>query len=94
MQENKVKPWWEPGVEIFSKVSGWIAAPIILSLILGKYLDGKFDTNPWIFISLTSFAFIISCYGIVKVVKEYMKKIEGQDKMQNKDKNSNGGTNS
>ncbi len=70
------KPWWEPAVEIFSQVSGWIAGPIVFALILGKYLDGRFHTKPWIFLGLTTLAFIISSFGIVKVVSRYMKKIE------------------
>jgi F0F1-type ATP synthase assembly protein I len=72
--------WWKPGVEIFSQVSGWIAGPIILALVLGKYLDGRFETKPWIFLGLTGFAFFISSFGIVKVVSRYMKKIQDEEK--------------
>ncbi len=81
------KPWWEPAVEIFSQVSGWIAGPVVVALILGKYLDGRFDTKPWIFLGLTGFAFLVSTYGIVKVVSRYMKKIVEEDK-QEKDGNT------
>jgi F0F1-type ATP synthase assembly protein I len=72
--------WWKPGVEIFSQVSGWIAGPIILALVIGKSLDSHFGTKPWIFIGLTGFAFIISSFGIVKVVSRYMKKIQEEEK--------------
>ena len=78
------KPWWEPAVEIFIQVSGWIAAPVVISLVLGKYLDSRFETSPWIFLSLTGLAFIISIYGIVNVVGRYMKKIEEEGKNGNK----------
>lgn len=84
---NNKKPWWEPAVEIFSEVSGWIAGPVVVALILGKYLDGRFDTKPWIFLGLTGFAFLVSTYGIVKVVSRYMKKIVEEDK-QEKDGNT------
>ncbi len=77
------KPWWEPAVEIFTQVSGWIAAPVVISLVLGKYLDSKWGTEPLIFLSLTGAAFLISCYGITKVVRKYMKEME---KEANKDK--------
>lgn len=87
MEENMDKPprqeggvkWWEPAVEIFTQVSGWIAAPVVISLVLGKYLDSKFGTKPWIFLVLTGIAFLISIYGIVKVVGRYMKKIEEEN---------------
>ena len=73
--------WWAPALEIFSAVSIWIAGPIIIALLLGKYLDDRFYTKPWIFLGLTAFSFIISCYGIFRVVKRYMEKIskEGQN---------------
>jgi F0F1-type ATP synthase assembly protein I len=80
VEDKQNKEWWKPGVEIFSQVSGWIAAPIILALVLGKYLDGRFDTKPWIFIGLTGVAFLISSFGIIKVVTRYMKKIEEENK--------------
>ena len=67
-------------MEIFSQVSGWIAAPIILALIAGKALDSHFGTKPWIFIGLTGVAFLISSFGIIKVVTRYMKKIEEESK--------------
>lgn len=69
------KPWWEPALEIFSEVTSWIVGPIIFSLIVGKYLDGKFDTKPWIFLGLTAVAFVVSTYGIIKTGSRYMKQI-------------------
>lgn len=89
IESNNKKPWWEPAVEIFSQVSGWIAGPVIFALILGKYLDGRFDTKPWIFLGLTGMAFLVSTYGIVKVVSKYMKKVTEEDK-----KETNGNTES
>ncbi|MBI5139061.1 AtpZ/AtpI family protein [Candidatus Nomurabacteria bacterium] len=77
---NKRELWWKPAVEIFTRVSGWIAAPVILALIVGKYLDGYFGTKPWIFISLTGFAFLISSFGIVREVSKYMKNIDRNNK--------------
>ena len=78
---NKNKgTWWGPAVEIFSQVSGWIAGPIILALILGKYLDGRYGTKPWIFLGLTAVAFLVSSFGIVRVVSDYMKRIEEENK--------------
>jgi len=84
IQNNSKGPWWKPGVEIFTQVSGWIAGPIILALILGKYLDARFATKPWIFLSLTGLAFLVSSFGIVKVVSRYMKKIESENPPSNK----------
>lgn len=81
MDENKENSklkegWWKPAVEIFIQVSTWIAIPIIISLIVGKKLDNHFDTKPWIFLGLAGFSFIISCYGIYRVINKYMQKIK------------------
>ena len=73
---ENIKPWWMPGLRMFAKISGYIIGPIILSLILGKYLDKRFDTSPWIFITLTLIAFIISCSAIWKSLQDYIRKIE------------------
>ena len=80
-------PWWKPGMQIFSGVSTWIVAPIIGALVLGKILDSRFGTKPWIFLGLTGVAFLFSSFGIVGVVRKYMKKIENEDK-EKKNKNN------
>lgn len=77
-------PLWKPAVEIFSQVSGWIVGPVVVALVFGKYLDGRFDTKPWIFLGLTGFAFLISTYGIVKIVSKYIKKTTEEDNKQDK----------
>ncbi len=75
MVENQ-KPSWAVGVQLFSEISGWIVGPIILALIAGKALDAHFGTRPWIFAGLAAFGFLVTVYGIVKVVKNYMNKIK------------------
>ena len=71
-------PWWKPGVQILSEVSTWIVVPIILALIVGKALDNHYGTKPIIFLSFAGFGFLITCFGMFRVVKNYMKKIKGQ----------------
>ena len=75
-KENSVGAWWAPAVEILVRVSSYIVVPIIIALILGKNLDKYFDTRPYIFISLISFSFLFSCYGIYKVMKDYSEKLK------------------
>src|SRR5438105_1930773 len=77
---NTKGPWWKPAVQIFSDVSTWIAVPIVLALIFGKMLDAHFGTKPVIFLCLVGFSFLVSCVGIYKVVKNYMKKLQNTEK--------------
>jgi F0F1-type ATP synthase assembly protein I len=84
MEEDKPNlntgPWWKPGMQIFSEISTWIVVPIVLALIFGKMLDARFGTKPVIFLSLAGLAFLFSCFKIVRVVKDYMKKVKETEK--------------
>lgn len=75
MSENNSNIW---GVALafFAKISAWVAVPIIGALFLGRYLDSRFQTKPWIFLGLTGIAFIISLIGILKESREYLRDIE------------------
>jgi len=73
---NNSDPWWKPAVKIFSQVSVWIVVPIVLALIIGKNLDARFDTKPWIFLGLAVFGFFISSFGIFRIVIKYLQEIK------------------
>jgi len=83
--DNKEKskntvPWWRDGVIIFTKVSAYIATPIILASYLGKYLDQKYDTKNLFFLCLIAFAFISTIYLIWRELKIYKQKIETEER--------------
>jgi len=89
MKENEQKiPWWEPGMVLFARLSGWIAGPIILAVFIGKWLDKKYETTPWLFLTTVGVAFIISSIGIVREAKDMMNKIieDEKKKKENADK--------
>ncbi len=67
---------WKPALFLFVKISGWIAFPVILSLLLGKFLDKKFGTDPIIFLSLTGESFVVSVFGIIKETRKVIEQIE------------------
>ncbi|MEX2029273.1 MAG: AtpZ/AtpI family protein [Candidatus Paceibacterota bacterium] len=71
---------WRPAIEIFIQVSTWIVAPIVLALVFGKMLDMRFETRPWIFLTFSGLAFLISSFGIVRAVSKYIKDIEKKNK--------------
>lgn len=72
---------------LFTEVSSWIAFPIIFALIAGKHLDKYFDTKPVIFLSLIIFSFFVSCFGICKILKKYMKNMAIDEDLKNKESN-------
>ncbi len=81
MEKNKKndKVLWVPALEVFSEISTWIAAPVILAAIGGKALDRRYGTAPWMLIGLAAVAFLISSYGIVKAVKKYAAKLKREE---------------
>lgn len=83
-KENKA-PWWQPGLILFMKLSGWIAGPIIIAVFVGKWLDRKYNSEPWLFLVSVGVAFFLSMFGIIRDSMREIKKIENEAKA-NKEK--------
>ena len=76
MNNGEAGPWWKPGMEILSEVSTWIVVPIVCALIFGKMLDAHFGTKPVIFLIFAGLGFLVTCFGIYRVMKNYLKKLK------------------
>lgn len=74
--DNDKQNWWQPAFEIFLRLSGWILAPLLLGVTLGRWLDRKYGTEPWLFLATIGVAFVVSMFGLVKNAMEEIKKIE------------------
>jgi len=78
-------PWWRDGVIVFTKVSAYIAVPVIIASYAGKYLDQKYNNpNNLIFFILVSIAFLSTIYLIWKEMKVYKKKMDKEENTENK----------
>lgn len=77
-------PWWQPGLVLFTRLSGWIAGPVLLGVFIGKWLDRRYDTEPWLFLVTVGIAFFISMFGIVRDSLREMKRIEEEEKKKKK----------
>lgn len=73
-------PWWREGVIIFTKVSAYIAFPIIIASYVGNYLDNKYNKNNLFFFSLITIAFISTIYLIWNEMRIYKKKMDKEEK--------------
>lgn len=85
MKDEKVPktPWWQPGLALFARLSAWIGGPVIIAVIIGKYLDLKFHSEPWLFLFFVAVAFIVS---IVMIVKIGLREMESNDKQNKEEK--------
>ncbi|HCP08294.1 MAG TPA: hypothetical protein DIT25_00635 [Candidatus Moranbacteria bacterium] len=71
---------------MFYRLSGWIIGPIILALVVGRWLDEKYGTEPWLFLLSIGIAFAISIFGIVMDAIKELKRIEKDEKEDAQDK--------
>lgn len=84
-------PWWQPGLILFFKLSSWIAGPIIIAVFVGKWLDRKYGTEPWLFLATVGVSFAVSTVAITiqsiremkRIEEEELKKREEESKKQN-----------
>jgi len=68
--------WWQPALFMFGRMSGWIIVPVLLALFVGRWLDNKFSTEPWLLLATVGLSFVISMFGIIKDAFREFKKIE------------------
>lgn len=65
---------WQTALVIFTRLSVWIGVPIVLAVFLGKWLDNKYNTEPWLFLATVGVAFILSMIGLIReTLKEFSK---------------------
>jgi F0F1-type ATP synthase assembly protein I len=83
-KNNSNNPWWQPSMILFTKLSGWIAGPVLIGVFVGKWLDKKYGTEPWLFLLTVGIAFFLSMFGIVRDSLKEMKRIEKEEKDKSK----------
>lgn len=58
-------------IKVFSKISAWIVVPVLISAFIGKYLDARWNTSPWILGVSLALSFTVSMIAIVRIAKKY-----------------------
>ena len=65
---------WQTALVIFTRLSVWIGVPVVLAVFLGRWLDQRYNSEPWLFLITVGVAFIISMFGlIIEALKEFKK---------------------
>jgi len=57
-----------------------LAATIVLLILAGSWLDGKFNCSPWLTVSLGLFGGFAGTYNLIKTVIELGKKQDASEK--------------
>lgn len=69
-------PSWQPGMQLFLRLSAWIGAPVLLAVAIGRYLDAIYHTDPWLFLFSVGIAFVVSTWAIIHYGLKEMKRID------------------
>jgi len=68
------------GLKITGDFGVSIAVPVIVFVLIGQWLDGKYETGPWLTILAFVLASLISARIIYKKAKAYGKEYQALDK--------------
>ena len=68
------------GLRIAGDFGATIAAPVIVFVLIGQWLDGKYDKAPWLTVIAFVLAAVLSGVMISKKAKRYGKQFQDLDK--------------
>lgn len=86
-KNKRNKLWWEPALELFGQMAGWLVFPILVAIFLGKWLDQKFGTDPELYFLCVGISFIITMVGLIRYSIKAMKKMDNMGKDEEDKKN-------
>ncbi|MCK5081131.1 MAG: AtpZ/AtpI family protein [Candidatus Moranbacteria bacterium] len=69
-KEKKFSKDWANAMKVFATVSSWIVGPIILAVLIGSWLDNKYQTEYFFTLTSVVIAFIMTCIGIVREARK------------------------
>ena len=65
---------WILALKVFSRLSAWLAFPIVIGVFLGEWLDNQYNSSPKYFLIVIGLSFLVSIFGLAKnTLKEYKK---------------------
>ena len=68
--QNDDRKFWLFGIRIMGEFGGLIAIPVVVFVFLGRWLDGRWATTPWMTIGGFVLAAIISSIIVWRRTKE------------------------
>lgn len=74
--KNMKNESWSLALKVMANISGWIAFPVIIGLFLGKWLDDRYGTAPWLFLITIGGCFVVSLAGLVRYALREFKEAE------------------
>lgn len=69
-------PWWLPAMKVFAQASAIIIGPLLVALFAGRWLDARYQTEPWLQLAALATAFGLTILGLLKLVRDYRQSSE------------------
>ncbi len=66
-------------------ITAWIVGPVLVGIFIGKILDQKYETEPWLSLLSVGVCFLISMFGLIKKALKEFKQIENESKNKEKE---------
>lgn len=79
-QDPKDRKYMLMGIRIAGDFGASIAVPVILFVLAGQWLDGKYDKSPWFTVVGFILSALVSGRIIYKKAKQYSKEYENIEK--------------
>lgn len=72
-------------IGLLVNMTAWIVGPVLAGIFIGKFLDQKFNTEPWLFLASVGVCFLVSMFGLIKNALREFKRIERESKNNEKE---------
>lgn len=63
-------------INLLINTTAWIVGPVLVGILVGKILDQKFKTDPWLFLISVGVCFLVSMFGLIRNALKEFKSIE------------------
>ncbi len=74
--KNSENFWLKPVLSSLGKLTGLVVVPVLLAVVVGKWLDERFGTEPWLFLLIIGVSFIFTMIALTRHTLNEFKKIE------------------
>jgi len=72
-------------IGVLVNTTAWIVGPVLVGTFVGKWLDQKFNTEPWLLLVSVGVCFIVSMFGLIANALKEFKNIEKEYKKDEKE---------
>ncbi|RJO59422.1 AtpZ/AtpI family protein [Candidatus Parcubacteria bacterium] len=83
MEKNGKTGFWQ-ALSLAWEFGYVIAIPIVIFALLGRILDKKFGTSPWLLLAGILISILISSFGLIAKFKKMLKKLESDNRKESK----------